>query len=200
MKEIENENYSIQISDSSFYETSYICKQFNHMSSHLNELIHDVYISQLNEKEAQFAALQAQINPHFLYNALDNMNMMLIVRGQEDISNFVMQLSQLMRYNIDTTRKYVTLMEDLEQVEKYLFIQKIRFGERLSYTVTCDETIKQVKIIKICLLYTSLTQRAPRRSLQKPKLFWKKSVTCKTALTKKASFSLSFGCGTFRAA
>ena len=151
MKEIENENYSIQISDSSFYETSYICKQFNHMSSHLNELIHDVYISQLNEKEAQFAALQAQINPHFLYNALDNMNMMLIVRGQEDISNFVMQLSQLMRYNIDTTRKYVTLMEDLEQVEKYLFIQKIRFGERLSYTVTCDETIKQVKIIKMLI-------------------------------------------------
>lgn len=151
MKEIENENYSIQINDSSFYETQYICKQFNHMSRHLNELIHDVYISQLNEKEAQFAALQAQINPHFLYNALDNMNMMLIVRGQEDISNFVMQLSQLMRYNIDTTRKHVTLWEDLEQVEKYLFIQKIRFGERLSYTVTCDEAIKQVKIIKLLI-------------------------------------------------
>ena len=151
MKEIEHENYDIQINDNSFYETQYICAQFNHMSRHLNKLIHDVYISQLNEKEAQFAALQAQINPHFLYNVLDNMNMMLLVRGQDDISNFVMQLSELMRYNIDTTKKQVSLWEDLEQVKKYLFIQKIRFGDRLSYSVECEEEIKNHQMIKLLI-------------------------------------------------
>ena len=88
MAEIEKENYTVQINDSSFYETQYICTQFNHMSSHLHQLIHDVYLSQLREKEAQFVALQAQINPHFLYNALDNMNMMLIVRGQGGYQRF----------------------------------------------------------------------------------------------------------------
>lgn len=151
MAEIEKENYSVQINDSSFYETQYICTQFNHMSSHLNQLIHDVYISHLHEKEAQFAALQAQINPHFLYNALDNMNMMLIVRGQEDISDFVMQLSDLMRYNIDASRNRVTLWEDLEQVRKYLFIQKIRFGDRLSYQIECEEEIKNLQIVKLLI-------------------------------------------------
>lgn len=151
MAEIEKENYTVQINDSSFYETQYICTQFNHMSSHLHQLIHDVYLSQLREKEAQFAALQAQINPHFLYNALDNMNMMLIVRGQEDISDFVMQLSELMRYNIDTTRNRVTLWEDLEQVRKYLFIQKIRFGARLSYSIACQEEIKNIQIVKLLI-------------------------------------------------
>lgn len=153
MKKAESSNFTdgTTVTDNSFRETAYISNQFNEMMKHIRKLISEVQKAEEEKSAAEFASLQAQIRPHFIYNTLENISMALIVRGERDISRLVMDLGEIMRYNISPKRKDVTLEEDVDHVEKYFHILKFRFGKKLDYKIKLAPETKHLVIEKLLI-------------------------------------------------
>lgn len=94
---------------------------------------------QLSTKQAEFLALQNQINPHFLYNTLDSIRGDALAAGVESIANVAEALSTFFRYTITETRNLVTIAEELENVNNYFTIQQYRFGDKLSMNIEIED-------------------------------------------------------------
>lgn len=108
------------------------------------------YKELLEKKEAEYMALQFQVQPHFLYNIMNNL-IGLNRKGEKQIlEDSIFALKDMMRYT--TKRIYWTsIKEEFDFLEKYLKIQKVRFGERLKYNVICEKNTEQIKIPKLLL-------------------------------------------------
>jgi sensor histidine kinase YesM len=132
-------------------EIGTLTHSFNNMTKQLNELINKTYKLEISESEARFKALQAQISPHFLYNALDTINWSLIDKGDYETSKILGSLSEILRYSIDYNKGMVTLGEEMRQLENYLRIQKGRFENRFDYEVDFDDGLSKYKIPKLLL-------------------------------------------------
>jgi two-component system sensor histidine kinase YesM len=151
MRSVEKQNFDIRLPNRRKDEFGRLTDSFNSMISRINTLVNEVYQEKLAQKSAEIKALQAQINPHFLYNTLDSINWMLIDRGQMDISAIVVSLGSLMRYCIDTKAPFVTLAEEFEYVAAYLRIQKNRLEERLCYELELPESVRDMRVPKFIL-------------------------------------------------
>lgn len=130
-------------------EISQIATHFNIMMNTVNEQMDLIKESGKREKEAEIRALEAQINPHFVYNTLDSINWLAIENEQEEISSMLSQFGQILRYQIQKSNKVVTIEEELGYLEKYLFLQKVRFMDNFEYVIECQETVKMCKINKM---------------------------------------------------
>lgn len=120
----------------------------------LDELLDRQRVIQLSTKQAEFLALQNQINPHFLYNTLDAIRGDALCIGAENIADITEALSTFFRYTITDTKNLVTLQQELDNVDNYFKIQKYRFGEKLSLTVNMkddEETLMQMRCPKLFL-------------------------------------------------
>jgi len=151
MHGVEDKKYDLLPGDRSFKETQYISDQFNVMMTYIDRLLNEVHAAELERKDAEFASLQAQIRPHFIYNTLENINMMMLVRGQADISKVVVDLADILRYNNNSASKQVQLSEDIAQVEKYLHIQQFRFGDKLRYNIRMQPETRNLMIDKLLI-------------------------------------------------
>ena len=129
------------------YETIY------KMSEDIKRLIGEVYEQNLekqmlkaSQNEIRFKMLSAQINPHFLFNAIETIRMKALSSGDKDIASMLRMLASLLRYNLSVKGKPVPLEQELEAVNNYLKIQQMRFGNRVSYEllVTGDQTKVQI--------------------------------------------------------
>jgi two-component system LytT family sensor kinase len=107
--------------------------------------------AQIQLKEAELKALQAQINPHFLYNTLDSIQWLALMHGADDIRQMIVTLGKLLRYSLDLKQNIVSVRKELEQVENYLFIQKVRHGEKFSYQMNIEAEILEFHIPKLVL-------------------------------------------------
>lgn len=92
-----------------------------------------------NKKQAQYLALQNQINPHFLYNTLENIRSEALFQGNESVANMTEALSTFFRYTMSNLENMVTLKEELDNVQIYFSIQKHRFEERIHLSVSYEE-------------------------------------------------------------
>lgn len=124
---------------------------FNKMVKDIKELIDQNYVITLQEKESELAALQAQINPHFLYNTLDSLYWQAIETDNEEIAENILALSQLFRLVLSQGQKEVTVEQETELISRYLQIQKMRFTKRLNYNIEVEESVKKEKIPKLIL-------------------------------------------------
>jgi sensor histidine kinase YesM len=107
--------------------------------------------AQLSLKEAELKALQAQINPHFLYNTLDSIQWLAVLRGAEDIQKTIQCLGQLLRHSLDRRSVIVNVAKELEQIRNYLFIQKMRYGDKLSYRINLEPGVLDFELPKLVL-------------------------------------------------
>ncbi len=107
--------------------------------------------AQLSLKEAELKALQAQINPHFLYNTLDSIQWLAVLRGAEDIQKTIQCLGQLLRHSLDRRSVIVNVAKELEQIRSYLFIQKMRYGDKLSYRINLEPEVLDFELPKLVL-------------------------------------------------
>lgn len=123
---------------------------FNRMVREIRRLIHDVYEQRLLAKSAQLEALQYQINPHFLYNTLQTMEAIGEVYDVREISVMSAALARLFRYNIQAGQT-VTLQEEIEHVETYLEIERIRFGGSLELRNRVDAELAPCRVLKFIL-------------------------------------------------
>lgn len=124
---------------------------FNRMVGDIKKLIDENYVITIKEKESELVALQAQINPHFLYNTLDSLYWQATEVGNDEIAESIMALSQLFRLVLNQGRKEVTVGQETELVGRYLQIQKMRFSKRLNYEIKMDDSIMSAKIPKLIL-------------------------------------------------
>ncbi|MCM3631727.1 sensor histidine kinase [Paenibacillus camelliae] len=130
-------------------EVGQIQRHFRIMLERINELIKENYVKQLVIKDTQFKALQAQINPHFLYNTLESINWMAKMSNQSRISQMVESLGFLLRLSINDKDSIITLERELEIINHYLVIQKLRFEERLEFTVHIPQHLLSSGIPKL---------------------------------------------------
>lgn len=130
-------------------EIELLSRTFKDMKSELNELVNKTFRLKISEREASIKALQSQISPHFLYNALDSINWNLLEKEDYETSEILVALSDMLRYSINDSKRIVKVYEEFEQIENYLKIQKERFGDRFDYFINLDDDVKNKSIPKM---------------------------------------------------
>lgn len=153
MNSVRRKNYDVKIRKYKDPEIDRLGEAFNQMTAEIKELIQNKYESQilLNEMEIRF--LQHQMNPHFLFNVLLTIQIKAKRCKDETIYHMVSTLSSLLRASIYTNNiEMITVREELEYAEFYLYLQKMRFDDRISYEVTIeDDSLKECMIPKFVI-------------------------------------------------
>lgn len=124
---------------------------FDQMTKSVKMLRDENYDKQLLLRDAAIKMLKQQINPHFLYNTLDTINWMAQMHGEEDISLMVRSLAKVFRASITAQDDLILLSEELENLNNYIQIQKIRFKDRLNFHLDIPEDISRIYIPTFCI-------------------------------------------------
>lgn len=109
------------------------------MSKRLQGMMNSSELLKLNKRQAQYLALQNQINPHFLYNTLESIRSEALIAGLTSVSDMTEALASFFRYTISKVENLVSVEEEIQNCETYFKIQQYRFGERLQLTIECDQ-------------------------------------------------------------
>jgi len=140
-------------------EISSLMHNYNRIVGINNELTNTIYKDKLREQESDIArknaellALQSQINPHFLFNALESIRMHSILKGEDETAEMVEKLAVMERQNVDWQEDSVTIGAEAEFIEAYLQLQSYRFGDRLSFDIDIEEGCENFMIPKLTLV------------------------------------------------
>lgn len=144
-------DFEQQVKVTSFDEIGEVSQCFNHMVKDIKELIDKNYVMVLRERQSELDALQAQINPHFLYNALDSLYWQALNANSDKLAEDIMSLSQLFRLVLSQGQSMIPLAREKELIYHYLQIQKMRFEKKLSFTIDMEEQILDYKIPKLII-------------------------------------------------
>jgi sensor histidine kinase YesM len=128
-----------------------MAESFNILIEKINVLISDVIKKETAQKDAQLTALQYQINPHFIYNTIDIFRMKLELEGNYEMADTITDFGKLLRYNINRDSQYATIKEEVDYIEKYINLQRIRYGEKIKFSVDLPEDFNNIKIIRFML-------------------------------------------------
>ena len=150
MKEVGNGNFSPIEENGGSRELLALSRSFNEMVSHIDELINQNYVSEINEKTARLAALEAQLNPHFLYNTLQAIGTEALLNDQPQINRMLASLAANLRYSIKSGDP-VRLKDEIVYVNNYIMLQKMRFEERLHVQIEISDEYDNFLIPKISI-------------------------------------------------
>ncbi|WP_219838219.1 sensor histidine kinase [Paenibacillus sp. R14(2021)] len=139
-------------------EIGQLSRQFNSMVASINELLAEVQDTnkqkvelQSKQNEIKFKMMASQINPHFLFNALESIRMKAHLNGEREISNVVRLLGKMMRKTLEVGSRTVLLRHEIDMVRCYLDIQKFRYEDRMQYELLVDPEIEQVPILPLII-------------------------------------------------
>lgn len=104
----------------------------------MNDMMDSSELLKLNKRQAQYLALQNQINPHFLYNTLESIRSEALIAGLGSVAEMTEALATFFRYTISKVENLVSVEEEIQNCETYFRIQQYRFGTRLSLSIECD--------------------------------------------------------------
>jgi two-component system sensor histidine kinase YesM len=151
MKKVQqgDENVSIELGRKD--EIGYMGSTFNSMVSEISMLEKWVYREQLTRKDAEIKSLQAQINPHFLFNTLESINWMAQLENAPSISNMVTALASLMEANMSKDDKIISLKKELEYIDNYMLIMKNRFEDRLELKKDIDPDSLDIEVPRLII-------------------------------------------------
>ena len=132
---------------------------YNKMADRMNSLIQTVYVDKLRQQESDIAkqnaelqALHSQINPHFLFNALESIRMHSLIKDERETAEMVEHLAMMQRANVNWHSDKVSVGEEILFIEAYLKLQKYRFGDRLSYDIDVDESCADIPLPKLSIV------------------------------------------------
>ncbi len=151
MQEVQAGNLDVVLPIRSHDEFGLIADNFNQMTDRVNALIEEVRHAVAQQKNAEIQALEAQINPHFLYNTLDSINWMAIEKEEYEISKMLRDLGVILRYSIGKSNGMVSVAEAADWLEKYIGLQKIRFDDVFEYRITIDPEATKCRLHKLLL-------------------------------------------------
>ncbi|OPJ63539.1 cache domain-containing sensor histidine kinase [Clostridium oryzae] len=139
-------------------EIGILFQDLDYMIISIKQLIHEVYEEKIykeqiknKQKEIEFKMLASQINPHFLYNTLETIRMEAHYNGQYKIAEVVKSLGKMLRRNLEVSYKLVTLKSEIELLNNYLYIQKFRMEDRVSYDIQIDFDIDKYYVLPLLL-------------------------------------------------
>lgn len=124
---------------------------FNNMQITIKELIDNIEHETLLHQQAELKALQAQITPHFLYNTLNSVCMLAKKYNASDIQQMIMALSKFFMISLSNGAEIITLEQEVEQTQSYMYIQKIRYADRFTLITDIPEDLLQTSICKLTL-------------------------------------------------
>ncbi len=124
---------------------------FNIMIGKIRELLDAKIQEQENLKKAELRALQAQINPHFLYNTLDTIIWMAQSKKTDDVIEIVSALSNFFRISLSKGKDWITIGEEIERTRSYLTIQKMRYRDIMDFSIEVDDAVRQNTVLKLVL-------------------------------------------------
>ena len=127
-----------------------ISESINEMLESMDSFIRENYELELRQKEANFQALQAQINPHFMYNTLEYIRMYAVSEGMDELGEVVFSFASILRNNI-TQSKIITLENEMKFLEQYVYLYQMRYPKSVAYSFKLQEEVKSVEIPKFCL-------------------------------------------------
>lgn len=144
IKKVEEGDLNVTITEKGFREIRAVSSAFNHMLKRIRVLMDRVVAEQETKRLHELNALQAQINPHFLYNTLDSIVWMEERGRSQEAITMVLALAKLFRISISKGRRFISVREELEHVRNYLIIQKMRFKDKFTYQLTvADEALSE---------------------------------------------------------
>jgi len=151
MKKVEKGDLNTKVEIAGNDEIGYMSRRFNVMVENLNELFKTNMEKQERLRIAEIKYLQAQINPHFLYNTLDSIKWLAKLNGVDEISIIVSKLGNLLKNSINSRDDLVTVEDSMYLIDSYLSIQKIRFGDKFEAFIDVDKSIMKCLVPKLVI-------------------------------------------------
>ena len=149
--EIAGENYKIRLDFHSNDEIGVLSNSFNMMASRLDELVNEVLKGKVLRRDAQLKALQAQINPHFLYNNLDTAYWMSRIENAEKTGKILLSLSALYRSTVSTAGKMISAKTEIQYAQDYVVIQQLRLDAMIEFEFEIEESLAQYTTLRFLL-------------------------------------------------
>ncbi|NLC33326.1 MAG: histidine kinase [Clostridiales bacterium] len=149
MRLVEAGDLNASVSEHGFREIRNVSSAFNHMLWRIRQLMDQIVAEQEVKRLHELNALQAQINPHFLYNTLDSIIWMEERGRSAQAVMMVSALAKLFRISISKGRNVILVYEELEHVRNYLIIQQMRFKDKFVYSISCEEELRNLHTIKL---------------------------------------------------
>lgn len=151
IRQVENGNLDARIPESKHEdELSKIAVNINSMLEELNNYIEQFYLLNLKQQQAELKALQAQIDPHFLFNTLEAIRMVAVVEGSKTSSKMIFHLSKLFRYSLES-KDTVPLYTEIEYVNQYLKLMQFKFPNKLQVHLNIPSEVEQTPVQKLIL-------------------------------------------------
>src|SRR5699024_1079926 len=158
MYQVAKGNFQVKTSIKGHDEISEVYQDLATTSQSVQKIIDEVYIHKIKEetwkrkqKEMDFKMLASQINPHFLYNTLEMIRMKAVINKDPEVAKIVKMLSKMMRSALERTDRPVPITEEINLIENYLEIQKLRFGDKFSYDMKIEESVKSFYIFPLLI-------------------------------------------------
>ncbi|WP_379164115.1 sensor histidine kinase [Paenibacillus sp. sgz5001063] len=149
-RKVKNGDLDARITDVKEDELGQISKSFNDMLDELNLYIDRVFKAEIKQKHSEIAALEARVNPHFLYNTLEVIRMRAISQGAGDVGEMIYSLSVLFKSYVHPKAKH-TLKDELEACRLYLELFRIRYKDKFSYELHCPKDLEGRVVLKMSL-------------------------------------------------
>lgn len=151
MKAIDSDNFNITVESNSKDEINTLIRAFKKMVTRIDRLVNQVYQEKLQKKDYELKALQAQINPHFFYNALSLINSKAIVANQSDISLMTQYLSTFYRTSLNKGKDFLPLSEEMNNVKSYLSIQQMMHDHSFDYFINTPKELDDFDVPNLIL-------------------------------------------------
>ncbi len=151
MKRLESGDFEISVEEKGEDEVRRLSKAFNMMVAKIKMLMDQIITEQEGKRKSELKALQAQINPHFLYNTLDSIIWMNENKNYEGVTVMVAALAKLFRISLSRGHEIICIADELEHARSYLTIQKIRYKDKFEYTIDAEPGLQSERTLKLIL-------------------------------------------------
>lgn len=142
---------SIRMDEDREDEIGRIYSTYNALIEEVNLLIENKYVYMLKEKQFELNLLYAQINPHFLYNTLDTIKVMADIGEVSNVSQMISALASMLRYGVMDINEKVTVRQELEHIEDYMSICRLRFSNRVDFSMNVDYEVMDCRVARLIL-------------------------------------------------
>jgi two-component system sensor histidine kinase YesM len=151
MERVEQDNFNVRVDIGRNDEFGRLSLSFNRMMRKIDTLISEVYHKEISQKEAEYKALKAQINPHFLYNTLETIRSLAEFGENEKVEMVTVALGKLMKASINNSSDLIPISEELAYIDAYLSIQNTRFQNKVNVSIQVEETILNEQVPRFIL-------------------------------------------------
>ncbi len=151
MKKVEAGELDVRVESNVYNELDDLSESFNHMVNQIQKLMNDIVTVERNKNELELEVLHAQINPHFLYNTLNTIRWMAKIKGEDSIADALVALVKLLRVSISFGNNMISLQDEIEYIENYILIQRLRFNQLFEIHYDIKEEHKKLNIPKLIL-------------------------------------------------